>query len=574
MNFKCKYPFHFKFLRVLILIFAAINVCFHANSQTFSTTTFTTENGLSHNFVQHITQDKTGFLWISTWDGINRYDGYEFKNYYHNPKDSITVPFFVVDKSVVDASNNVWVMCQQRPVVIYNRKTDNFERFKTDDFNELVICDITLGTDSTVWMISRSNSELYHYVSDKKLLSSFQLFDENGKDRKNFNYYPQLLIDNKGEIWIISIENQKYEVFKGEITGETTIQLQSLNSLPMNLGGDYSKYKSLAMYDINVNDSGQVFLFTKFGLFCYDPVVDSFVENIKPNFTGKFIGKPFYFWSDEQSGIHIIDTNLKEFITIKPEPGKFVENLFVDSQRTIWMADITDNRENIGLNRFIKFSSYFKHYLTNEKESLAENNMVSAFFDKYSDQWISMRGFDFIFQINKYKYFKKLYIPGVNGKHLQIFSMARDSLETWLGCTKSFLMKYDISLNKFDPLEIKPKGEEGDPNIEIHNILLDKKDLIINGQKSIYRFNTINKTIIAEYSHDALSPCFCMISDNKQGYWLGFNNNTIKHLDQNFKEIATYRFDEGMNNVEHICLGDSSDVWVALMGGGLGHLVH
>lgn len=572
MNLKCKYGFYSKFLIALFLTVVANAACFQAISQTFTTKTFTTENGLSHNFVQHITQDQTGFLWISTWDGINRYDGYEFKNYYHNPKDSTTVPFFVVDKAVVDASNNVWVMCQQRPVVIYNRNTDNFDKFKTKDFNELIICDLTLGTDSTVWMISRSNSELYHYSGDKKLLSLFQLKDENGKDKKIFNYFPQIIVDNKGGIWIISIDNQKYEVFKGEIIGESTIQLRSMNSLPMNLGADLSNYKSLAMYDINVNDSGQVVLFTKFGLFSYDTVVDRFVENLNPKLTDKLIGKPFYFWSDEQSGFHIIDTNLKEFISIKPDPGKFVENLFVDSQETLWMADITDNRENIGLNRFVKTSSFFKHYLTYEKASLEENNMSSTSFNKYSDQWISMRGFDFIYQINKEDNFQKLYIPHVNEKHLQVFSMARDSMGIWLGCTKSFLMKYDISLNKFDPFEIEPEGEEGNPDIGIHNILLDKKDLIINGQKSIYRFNTINKSIITKYSHAANTPCFCMINDNKQGYWLGVNKNTIKHLDKNFNEIATYRFDDGMNNVEHICLGDSSDVWVALMGGGLGHL--
>jgi hypothetical protein len=530
------------------------------------------DNGLSHNFVQHITQDKTGFLWISTWDGINRYDGYEFKNYFHNPKDSTTVPFFVVDKAVVDASNNVWVMCQQRPVVIYNRNTDNFEQFKTKDFNDLGISDITLGTDSTVWMISNERNKLYHFSGDKTLLSSFRLIFENGKDIKNFSHSPQILIDNKGGIWFIAVENKKYEVFRCEITGDTTIQFRSMNSLPMKLEGDQTNFKSLAMYDINVTDSQQVILFSKFGLFCYDTISERFVEKFNPNFTSKLNGKRFYFWSDEHSDIHIIDTKQKEFISIKTDPGKFVENLFVDSQENIWMADISDNRDKIGLNRFTKIPSYFNHYLTSDKESLVENNEASAPFNKYTDQWISMRKIDFIFQINKEDNFRKLYIPQVNGKHLQVFSMARDSMEIWFGCTKSFLMKYEISKNKFYPFLIEPEGEEGNPDIGIHNILLDKKDLIINGQKSIYRFNTVNKTIIAEYSHPDYTPCFCMISDNKQGYWLGVNRNIIKHLDQNFNEIAAYQFDGGMNNVEHICLGDSNDVWVALMGGGLGHL--
>ncbi|MDG2392316.1 MAG: two-component regulator propeller domain-containing protein, partial [Thalassotalea sp.] len=44
---------------------------------------FSTEQGLSQSSVYSIAQDKEGFLWIATQDGLNRYDGYEFK-YYRN----------------------------------------------------------------------------------------------------------------------------------------------------------------------------------------------------------------------------------------------------------------------------------------------------------------------------------------------------------------------------------------------------------------------------------------------------------------------------------------------------------
>ena len=43
----------------------------------------TTEDGLSENRVWGITQDRRGFLWFTSLDGINRYDGHEFKVYKH-----------------------------------------------------------------------------------------------------------------------------------------------------------------------------------------------------------------------------------------------------------------------------------------------------------------------------------------------------------------------------------------------------------------------------------------------------------------------------------------------------------
>ena len=71
-----------------ILFWMANATCRFALAQeNYYIKTFTTENGLSYNAIRSITQDKTGFLWIATWDGLSRYDGYEFKNYYHRPND-------------------------------------------------------------------------------------------------------------------------------------------------------------------------------------------------------------------------------------------------------------------------------------------------------------------------------------------------------------------------------------------------------------------------------------------------------------------------------------------------------
>ena len=42
---------------------------------------YSIKDGLSQNTVMAILQDKQGFIWLGTWDGLNRFDGYEFKTY-------------------------------------------------------------------------------------------------------------------------------------------------------------------------------------------------------------------------------------------------------------------------------------------------------------------------------------------------------------------------------------------------------------------------------------------------------------------------------------------------------------
>jgi len=56
----------------------------------------TTRQGLSDNEVYQVTQDKMGFIWFLTNNGLNPYDGYTFKTYDYNPLDSnsITAGFF------------------------------------------------------------------------------------------------------------------------------------------------------------------------------------------------------------------------------------------------------------------------------------------------------------------------------------------------------------------------------------------------------------------------------------------------------------------------------------------------
>lgn len=52
-------------------------------------TQYTTKDGLIQKTISYILQDRKGFIWVSTWDGINRFDGYTFKNYKARPGDLI-----------------------------------------------------------------------------------------------------------------------------------------------------------------------------------------------------------------------------------------------------------------------------------------------------------------------------------------------------------------------------------------------------------------------------------------------------------------------------------------------------
>jgi signal transduction histidine kinase/ligand-binding sensor domain-containing protein len=75
-------------------------ICKHLNNR----------NGLMHGTITSMVQDKNGFIWVAGDEGLQRYDGYEFVNYYHNPnKPNQTFPNGRLVNVSVDRKNRLWI---------------------------------------------------------------------------------------------------------------------------------------------------------------------------------------------------------------------------------------------------------------------------------------------------------------------------------------------------------------------------------------------------------------------------------------------------------------------------------
>jgi ligand-binding sensor domain-containing protein len=80
---------------------------------------FGVEEGLPQSFISNILQDDDGFIWISTLDGICRYDGRGFKIFRHNPKDSTSI--------AANVMNNMQRLRNNSVIIFYNAElADNF----------------------------------------------------------------------------------------------------------------------------------------------------------------------------------------------------------------------------------------------------------------------------------------------------------------------------------------------------------------------------------------------------------------------------------------------------------------
>ncbi len=81
--------------------------------------------GLSNNHVQCFAEDNNGFLWIGTQSGLNRYDGYGFKTFKHNPDDSSSLPSNVIQSIVKDQLGRFWIHLPY-DMCIFNPNNEEF----------------------------------------------------------------------------------------------------------------------------------------------------------------------------------------------------------------------------------------------------------------------------------------------------------------------------------------------------------------------------------------------------------------------------------------------------------------
>ena len=88
---------------------------------------YSTENGLPSNTIGALLNDDYGYLWIATWNGVSRFDGYNFYNYRTGIMSGVKGLHNRIDRMTIDQSQNIWLKMYDGRVFVLNRQTDRIE---------------------------------------------------------------------------------------------------------------------------------------------------------------------------------------------------------------------------------------------------------------------------------------------------------------------------------------------------------------------------------------------------------------------------------------------------------------
>lgn len=142
---------------------------------------FTTDDGLTNNSVTHILQDKKGFLWISTRNGLSRYDGQMFKNIEYIPGETTSLSDNEINYVLEDSKGIFWIATQDG-LNILNPLTEKISQFTLNNLlssNELTA--IAEDKFGNIWIGTRKGINRFNPMTNE-----ITIFKNNPSDKKRF----------------------------------------------------------------------------------------------------------------------------------------------------------------------------------------------------------------------------------------------------------------------------------------------------------------------------------------------------------------------------------------------------
>jgi len=407
--------------RLLVIAFISLNLItsgyiFSVFSQPvhFSFNYITPDMGLSSSAITSILQDHKGFIWIGTFDGLNRYDGNKFVTYKSNSFDSASL-----------AHNNVWCILEDHQynlligtsggLCLYDWSTDKFINYMSSTSSPIrgfgpTVRNIQEDSAGNLWLAT-DNGLIYF---NRKENSAIQFKNEPGNPESlSNNNVEHVLVDSRGDVWVATWNginlytpetgNFKHYIYNTELVN-TLLNISFYHIVEDHTGNLWFGAYGHGLYRLNMED----------------------IES------GKFV----HYKHDPAN--------------IKSLSGNRILSLYTDDQNNLWIGT-----ENEGLNLYNRENETFWHYHSDihSLNSLNHESINSIYKDKSGNFWIGTfaGGINFS-KKNSDAIINYRQIPGFPNSlsHNSVTSFLEDHAgRIWVGTDGGGLNLFDIKTGHF-----------------------------------------------------------------------------------------------------------------------------
>ncbi|QHS54132.1 response regulator [Mucilaginibacter sp. 14171R-50] len=563
------------FIILIISALSVISVKVSAQYQNAYKTTLSISDGLSHSNVKFIFEDRVGYIWLATDDGLNRYDGYGFKVYRHNAKDKNSLRVNNINVLAEDAAGNLWVGTGGGGLSLYDRNTDSFINFtanknvvttiSNDDINS-----IYRDSKNNMWVGTYSGLNLldpvthkvtrFFYEKDKDYIADHHIYSvkedkygylwlgtDGGLVRFNYktgekkkyvhsasnsksiatDHIRNLLVKNNGDIWIATADSG-LDLFNRAAESFThySHQANNPNSITHN-----------SVFSLALASGHQLWVGTEEGLDLFDETTHTFDHRYN-KFNNKVNSVNYVYDTGSilrvgtfESGMLKYDNNVPSFLQFSNQRGAV--NALTNNHALCFAEvgpDIWIGTDGGGLNYMDKATQKITH----DNIGISGSKILALLKDKDNRLWAGTYGNGLDVLEGKTKKIAH-YSKGLTPKNISsdiVFSLMQDqNNDIWVGL------------------------DEGGVNV-IHSGLVTKR----------YKYDT--KDTLHCLSNNDVRVIY---RDRKNNVWVGTYDglNLYNPGKNNFTQFKTFNAGLTNNTISDIFEDSKGNLWVGTIGGGL-----
>ncbi len=543
--------------------------------------------GLSQNSVNCILQDKKGFLWFGTWDGLNRFDGLNFVIYLPGLKESKQNLGNQTIRSIFeDKKANLWVGTEWG-LALLNRKTQQFTKY-TSNINDpnSIHCDtincisedneglIWVGTTNGISVINKVTEEIKNYSKKNSSISSDSIY--------------QIFQDNSGLIWIATENGLNCFDKQSEKFIKYFTVPNNLNSICGN-----------QVYSIIQDNQSKLWFGTANGLNSFDKETKIFTRFINNNNDNNFIKNNIvtslledtkgHFWVGTfGGGLSLFNKETGSYFSYKNNPSdqfsvtnNFITCLYEDKTGIIWIGNAYKGVDKIDPNYF-SFDVY--RHIPYNKNSLCNNIVWAVYEDENELLWIGTAEGLNIWNRKKNIWMQFVNVPGNNKTFSSnnIRSIFKDKKgNMWIGTDDAGIDRINTKTGDFTNFSNDKKNINYLCDNTVWNIFEDNLGFIWIGTSNglaryIPKQNTFKFYFNNNLDNSSLSNnlVYQIFQDSKNNIWISTSNglNLYNPKKDNFKIFKTNnKQGTSINNntIFSVYEDEYENLWICTMGGGL-----
>ncbi len=549
------------------------------------------KDGLSQSSVMCIWQDQRGFMWFCTEDGLDRFDGYEFKVYRHDPNNPDSISSNYITAIYEDHAGNLWVGTNGGGLNEFDWRTETFKRYLPNSDNPHSLSNdrvlsiyedheqfLWVGTAGGLNRLDPSTGEFTHFVP--------QHDDPNSLSHSSVR---SIFEDHTGTLWIGTLGGLE----RFDRTNNRFIHYQPNPDDPDSLRGSY-------IVAIVEDQSDNLWVATDGGLnklnretgswTSYQNVPDSQPSPHESYLRSMYVDHFGILWIGTYGGgLEKFDPETEKFVYYQNDPddtttlsNNYVWSIYEDRSGVIWVGTFD------GISKYDRGREGFIHYVANPNNlnSLSDNRVLSICEDSQGYLWVGTYG-DGLNRLNRstgdWKHYRSA--SGISGtlSSNTIRSIFEDhNGELWVGTEKG-LDRYDPETDTFS--HYRPSVGSSDPlsDTVVFPIYEDRSDNLWVGTLGggLNRIDPKRQSLthfeVGQQEGEGLSnnSILAILQDYRGYLWVGTWGGGLDRLDPNTGKFTHYRNNPNdpnslsQNNVYAIHEDGDGILWIGTWGGGL-----